>query len=83
MEKPIKKGEIGRTTIGTQVLINKNGIAYNINPGIIELWETLDGTRTIKEIADNYSNISNCDKKEIESDLNKILKELKQVGLVE
>lgn len=82
MDKPIKKGEIGRTTIGTKVLINEMGVSYNIDPGIISIWETLDGKRTIKEIAQDYSKISNSDLKVIETDLITILSKLKEVGLV-
>lgn len=82
MDKPIKKGEIGITTIGTKVLINEKGIAYNIKPEIIEIWELLDGKRTIKEIALYYSKLSNFDPNIIETDLFTILSKMSEVGLV-
>lgn len=81
--KPIKKGKIGTTSIGSKVLINDLGTPYNIEPGIIEIWESLDGQRTIEEIALYYSKLSNCDPKTIEKDLITIFLKMMGVGLID
>lgn len=79
----MRKGQIGRTEDGREVLINERGEAFNVSLGIISIWEMLDGTRTISEIADDISQVNNSDPKALEEDLTILLTKMQDAGLVE
>lgn len=85
----IKEGYILKKVAGENIVIATGEARLSFN-GIItfnevgaEVFERLDGTRTLEQIADEIASIYNAPREIIESDIKKLIEKMKNHGLIE
>lgn len=85
----IKDGYILKKVAGENIVIATGEARLSFN-GIItfnevgaEVFERLDGTRTLEQIADEIASNYNAPREIIESDIKKLIEKMKNQGLVE
>lgn len=85
----IKDGYILKKVAGENIVIATGEARLSFN-GIItfnevgaEVFERLDGTRTLEQITDEIASIYNAPREIIESDIKKLIEKMKNQGLVE
>ncbi len=83
MEKPIKKGLSGQTKGGLPVLINDKGKHYTVTTSIIDVWNRLDGTKTVKDIVDEIPKMKTINPIALETAIAQIVSQLREFDLVE
>lgn len=85
----IKDGYILKKVAGENIVIATGEARISFN-GIItfnevgaEVFERLDGTRTLEQIVDEIAAIYNAPREIIESDIKKLIEKMKNHGLIE
>lgn len=85
----IKDGYILKKVAGENIVIATGEARISFN-GIItfnevgaEVFERLDGTRTLEQIVDEITAIYNAPREIIESDIKKLIEKMKNHGLIE
>lgn len=85
----IKDGYILKKVAGENIVIATGEARISFN-GIItfnevgaEVFELLDGTRTLEQIVDEIAAIYNAPREIIESDIKKLIEKMKNHGLIE
>lgn len=85
----IKDGYILKKVAGENIVIATDEARISFN-GIItfnevgaEVFERLDGTRTLEQIVDEIAAIYNAPREIIESDIKKLIEKMKNHGLIE
>ncbi len=85
----IKDGYILKKVAGENIVIATGEARLSFN-GIItfnevgaEVFERLDGTRTLPQIVDEIASIYNAPRQVIEADIKKLIEKMKNQGLIE
>lgn len=85
----IKDGYILKKVAGENIVIATGEARLSFN-GIItfnevgaEVFERLDGTRTLSQIVDEIASIYNAPRQVIEADIKKLIEKMKNQGLIE
>jgi hypothetical protein len=83
MDKPIKKGVLTKTKSCIPILINAKQKNFKVTNFIADIWNRLDGTKTVKEIVDEIPKTKSIYPSNLENAVHEIIKRLKEHGLVE
>ena len=69
---------------GEAVILNfKNGMYYGLDTIGALVWELIQKSKSLKEIREHILESSDVNKEQFENDLRKLLKDLKENGLIE
>lgn len=83
MDKPIKKGVLDKTDSGQPILINNKGTGYKVTNSLADIWNRLNGTKTVKEIVDDIPKTKSINPSNLENAINEIVSKLREYNLVE
>jgi hypothetical protein len=83
MDKPAKKGILDKTVSGQPILINNKGECYTVSKAIANVWDKLDGTKTVKEIAEDIPINSAINADKLISAIDQVVSQLREYDLVE
>jgi hypothetical protein len=81
MDKPIKKGVLDKTDSGQPILVNGKGKSYKVTGSIADIWNRLDGTKTVKEIVDDIPKTKSINPSNLENAINDIVSKFKEYDL--
>jgi hypothetical protein len=82
MDKPTKKGKLDEIDSNKPILINDKGRCFVVTKPIANVWKKLDGTKTVKNIADEISETKPVNPIALETAIEEIVSKLKEYDLV-
>ncbi|HEX5187389.1 MAG TPA: PqqD family protein, partial [Nitrososphaeraceae archaeon] len=68
---------------GSLILMNKEDKGYMVNDAIIRFWESCDGTKTVNELADHFSQKLGIPRQQIEHEMVQLLEQLLDAELIQ
>lgn len=74
--QPIKLGSFQKSEDGSLILVNKDEKSYMVNDAIVRFWESCDGTKTINELTDHFSEKLGIPRQQIEQEMIQLLEQL-------
>jgi metal-sulfur cluster biosynthetic enzyme len=80
--KPLKSGRILRQEDGSIALINEKEQGFMVNENIIEFWDSCDGSKTINQLADNFSQKLHLPREQVEQEVVQLVQQLLESGLL-
>jgi len=82
MEKPTKKGKVSKTNKGDLVLVNDENQVYSADQSIIGFWDMLDGSKTVRDVAQVIAQRIDAEPEQLIPQFNEIVEKLKEAGLL-
>jgi hypothetical protein len=80
----VSKEQVSCNLAGEAAILNlKNGVYYGLNPVGARIWSLIQEPRTIKEIRDTLLNEYDVDASSLQADLDVLLGQLAENGLIE
>ncbi len=80
--QPKKLGSFQKSEDGSLVLVNKDEKSYMVNDAIVRFWESCDGTKTINELTDHFSEKLGIPRQQIEQEMIQLLEQLFDAELI-
>ena len=80
---PKKIGSFQKSEDGSLILINKNERSYMVNDAIVKFWESCDGTKTINQLTDYFSEKLGIPRQQIEQEMIQLLEQLFDAELIQ
>jgi metal-sulfur cluster biosynthetic enzyme len=80
---PKKIGSFQKSEDGSLILINKNERSYMVNDAIVNFWESCDGTKTINQLTDYFSEKLGIPRQQIEQEMIQLLEQLFDAELIQ
>ena len=80
---PKKIGSFQKSEDGSLILINKNERSYMVNDAIVRFWESCDGTKTINQLTDYFSEKLGIPRQQVEQEMVQLLEQLFDSNLIE
>jgi hypothetical protein len=80
---PKKIGLFQKSEDGSLILINKNERSYMVNDAIVKFWESCDGTKTINQLTDYFSEKLGIPRQQIEQEMIQLLEQLFDAELIQ
>jgi metal-sulfur cluster biosynthetic enzyme len=80
---PKKIGSFQKSEDGSLILINKNERSYMVNDAIVNFWESCDGTKTINQLTDYFSEKLGIPRQQIEQEMVQLLEQLFDAELIQ
>lgn len=80
--QPIKLGSFQKSEDGSLILVNKDEKSYMVNDAIVRFWESCDGTKTINELTDHFSEKLGIPRQQIEQEMIQLLEQLFDAELI-
>ena len=80
---PKKIGSFQKSEDGSLILINKNERSYMVNDAIIRFWESCDGTKTINQLTDYFSEKLGIPRQQVEQEIVQLLEQLFDAELIQ
>ncbi|MGD1835324.1 MAG: PqqD family peptide modification chaperone [Nitrososphaeraceae archaeon] len=79
---PKKVGTNSTTEDGSLVLFNENQKSFMVNDAILRFWESCDGTKTITELADDFSKKLGIPRQQVEQEVVQLIEQLLEAELI-
>jgi metal-sulfur cluster biosynthetic enzyme len=80
---PKKVGSFQKSEDGSLILMNKEEKGYMVNDAIVRFWESCDGTKTINELTDHFSQKLGLPRQQIEQEMVQLLEQLFDAELIQ
>ena len=68
---------------GSLILMNKDEKSFMVNDAIIRFWESCDGTKTINQLTDYFSEKLGIPRQQVEQETVQLLEQLFDAKLIE
>jgi metal-sulfur cluster biosynthetic enzyme len=81
--RPKKVGSFQKSEDGSLILMNKDDKGYMVNDAIIRFWESCDGTKTVNELTDHFSQKLGIPRQQIEQEMVQLLEQLLDAELIQ
>ena len=79
---PKKIGTFQKSEDGSLILVNKGERSYMVNDAIVRFWESCDGTKTINELTDYFSEKLGIPRQQVEQEVIQLLEQLFDAELI-
>jgi metal-sulfur cluster biosynthetic enzyme len=79
---PSKNGKVLNQEDGSLSLVNEKGQGFMVNDNIVDFWQNCDGTKTINQLADNFSAKLNLPRQQIEQEVVQLIQQLLEAELL-
>ena len=79
---PKKVGTNSTTEDGSLVLFNENQKSFMVNDAILSFWESCDGTKTITELANDFSKKLGIPRQQVEQEVVQLIEQLLEAELI-
>ncbi|MGE3858521.1 MAG: PqqD family peptide modification chaperone [Nitrososphaeraceae archaeon] len=80
--QPKKLGSFQKSEDGSLILVNKDEKSYMVNDAIVRFWESCDGTKTVNELTDHFSEKLGIPRQQIEQEMIQLLEQLFDAELI-
>lgn len=80
---PKKIGSFQKSEDGSLILINKDERSYMVNDAIVRFWESCDGTKTINQLTDYFSEKLGIPRQQVEQEVVQLLEQLFDAELIQ
>lgn len=80
---PKKIGSFQKSEDGSLILMNKKERSYMVNDAIVRFWESCDGTKTINQLTDYFSEKLGIPRQQIEQEMVQLLEQLFDAELIQ
>jgi metal-sulfur cluster biosynthetic enzyme len=80
---PKKVGSFQKSEDGSLILMNKEEKGYMVNDAIVRFWESCDGTKTVNELTDHFSQKLGLPRQQIEQEMVQLLEQLFDAELIQ
>ncbi len=80
--KPLAKGKLINEKDGSLILKNEKDNGFMVNQAILDFWNSCDGTRTITELADHFSNKLALPRQQVEQEVVQLIQQLLESELL-
>lgn len=78
-----KSGRVLKQEDGSLALVNAKEQGFMVNENIIQFWESCTGTRTISQLADDFSQKLNLPRQQVEQEVVQLIQQLLEAELLE
>jgi metal-sulfur cluster biosynthetic enzyme len=79
---PKKIGTFQKSEDGSLILVNKDERSYMVNDAIVRFWESCDGTKTINQLTDYFSEKLGIPRQQVEQEVIQLLEQLFDAELI-
>ena len=79
---PKKIGTFQKSEDGSLILVNKGERSYMVNDAIVRFWESCDGTKTINQLTDYFSEKLGIPRQQVEQEVIQLLEQLFDAELI-
>ena len=79
---PKKIGTFQKSEDGSLILVNKGERSYMVNDAIVRFWESCDGTKTINQLTDYFSEKLGITRQQVEQEVIQLLEQLFDAELI-
>ena len=79
---PKKIGTFQKSEDGSLILVNKEEKSYMVNDAIVRFWESCDGTKTINQLTDYFSEKLGIPRQQVEQEVIQLLEQLFDAELI-
>jgi metal-sulfur cluster biosynthetic enzyme len=80
---PKKIGSYMKSEDGSLILVNKDESSFMVNDAIVRFWESCDGTKTINQLTDYFSEKLGIPIQQVEQEIVQLLEQLFDAKLIE
>jgi metal-sulfur cluster biosynthetic enzyme len=80
--KPMKVGRLSKQEDGSMILANDKDQGFMLNEGIIEFWNSCDGTKTINQLTDQFSAKLGMPRQQVEQEVVQLVQQLLEAELL-
>ena len=80
---PKKIGTFQKSEDGSLILVNKEEKSYMVNDAIVRFWESCDGTKTINQVTDYFSEKLGISRQQVEQEVVQLLEQLFDAELIQ
>ena len=80
--KPMKIGEFSKQDDGSLMIMNEKNRGFMVNDAIVNFWKTCDGTKTVNELADQFSAKLGMPRQQIEQEVVQLIQQLFEAELL-
>ncbi len=80
---PKKIGTFQKSEDGSLILVNKEEKSYMVNDAIVRFWESCDGTKTIYQLSDYFSEKLGISRQQVEQEIVQLLEQLFDSELIQ
>jgi metal-sulfur cluster biosynthetic enzyme len=80
---PKKIGTFQKSEDGSLILVNKEEKSYMVNDAIVRFWESCDGTKTINQLTDYFSEKLGISRQQVEQEIVQLLEQLFDSELIQ
>src|SRR5215213_1109714 len=80
---PKKIGSFIKSEDGSLILLNKDEKSFMVNDAIVQFWESCDGTKTINQLTDYFSEKLGIPRQQVEQEMVQLLEQLFDSNLIE
>ena len=81
-DKPLKIGNLVRQDDGSLVLMDNNDQGFMVNEAIVNFWNSCDGSKTINNLAEEFSNKLNIPREQVEQEVVQLVQQLIEANLI-
>jgi metal-sulfur cluster biosynthetic enzyme len=80
--KPLKNGKVMKQEDGSLYIVNEKEQGFMVNDNIVNFWQTCDGTRTINDLADDFSSKLHLPREQVEQEVVQLIQQLLESELL-
>ena len=80
--KPLKNGKVMKQEDGSLYIVNEKEQGFMVNDNIVNFWQTCDGTRTINQLADDFSSKLHLPREQVEQEVVQLIQQLLEAELL-
>jgi len=80
--KPLKVGRFAKQEDGSMIIANDKEQGFMVNEAIVEFWNTCDGTRTINQLTDQFSEKLGMPRQQVEQEVVQLVQQLLESELL-
>lgn len=81
-DKPRKIGKSSKQEDGSLVLMNDDNQGFMVNDAIINFWQSCDGTKTVNQLTDQFSNQLRIPRDQVEQEVVQLIQQLHEAKLI-
>jgi metal-sulfur cluster biosynthetic enzyme len=74
--QPLKRGRLTKHKDGSLALLNEREQGFMVNHAIVDFWESCDGTKTINELTDQFSDKLALPREQVEQEVVQLVQQL-------
>jgi metal-sulfur cluster biosynthetic enzyme len=79
---PLKKGQFAKQDDGSLILTNEKEQGFMVNQAIVDFWGTCDGTKTINQLTDQFSDKLGTPRQQVEQEVVQLVQQLLEAELL-